>query len=232
MGNVAPAPTEGVEDLGKLAIGQKTVKSARPELEDGLVAFLCLEPRLVCIRRDKACARKELKAVLETGGGSCRVAANAARFSARNSKAGLSLVFLGSLEEVRAHLKNLVVCHVQQTETAACDSRIKTKDKVRPGCVHGCSSVSSTMESSIWVDQTLIDAPHARRAEQTASGVTPPPSRADTAVPPRRLGSLSAFLDTLRLCLRVWRETRATGRPARYTDTICVQLAACGRPGR
>ena len=109
MGNVAPAPAEGVEDLGKLAIGQKTVKSTRPEFEDGLVAFLCLEPRLVCIRRDKACARKELKAVLETGGGSCRVAANAARFSARNSKAGLSLVFLGSLEEVRAHLKNLMV---------------------------------------------------------------------------------------------------------------------------
>ena len=109
MGNVAPAPAEGVEDLGKLAIGQKTVKSTRPELKDGLVAFLCLEPRLVCIRRDKACARKELKAVLETGGGSCRVAANAARFSARNSKAGLSLVFLGSLEEVRAHFKNLMV---------------------------------------------------------------------------------------------------------------------------
>ena len=29
-------------------------------------------------------------------------------------------------------------------------------------------------------------------------------------------GSLSAFLDTLRLCLRVWRETRATGRPVRF----------------
>lgn len=89
------------------------------------------------------------------------------------------------------------------------------------------------MESSIWVDQTLIDAPHARRAEQTASGITPRQAmRTLLRLSPRRLGPLSAFLDTLRRCLRVWREVRAAGRPARYTDTICVQLAACGRPGR
>ena len=82
-----------------------------------------------------------------------------------------------------------------------------------------------------------VEGTFARKADypipQPASGVTPRQAMRTLLCPfPRRLGSLSAFLDTLRRCLRVWREVRAAGRPARYTDTICVQLAACGRPGR
>lgn len=174
VGDVAPAAAEGVENLGKLAVGQQTVKAARPELEDGLIALPGLEPGLVRVFWNESGGHEQLHAVLEARRGPCSVAANASSVSAGDGKAGLGLVLLRGFEEVRAHLKNLVVCHVQQAETAACDSRIKTKDKVRPGYVHGCSSVSSTMESSIWVDQTLIDTPHARRAEQAASGIAPP----------------------------------------------------------
>ena len=138
----------------------------------------------------------------------------------------------GSLEEVRAHLKNLVVCHIQQTETAACDSRIKTKDKIRPGYVHGCSSVSSTMESSIWVDQSLIDAPHARRAEQTASGITPPAKPCGHCCAPplaawahcRRFSTLCASA-----CASGEKCAPPDGPPATLTPYVC-SLPPAGGP--
>ena len=50
--------------------------------------------------------------MLETSGGSRRVATGAPRASADNGKADWWLAFLRGLEEVRTHLEDSVVCHV------------------------------------------------------------------------------------------------------------------------
>lgn len=54
VGDVATPGAKGVEDLGKLAIGEKTIQATRAQLEDGLVSLGALEPVLIGILWNKA----------------------------------------------------------------------------------------------------------------------------------------------------------------------------------
>ena len=47
MWDVAAPSTEGIENLGKLAVCKQAVEAHRSELENGLVTLDCLEPLFV-----------------------------------------------------------------------------------------------------------------------------------------------------------------------------------------
>ena len=77
------------------------------------------------------------KAAGEAALGTKDVSTDAACVAPADGKADLCLVFLRRLEEVRAHLKNLMVGCIDKAKTAASDARIEAKYEVRAYHGHG-----------------------------------------------------------------------------------------------
>ena len=118
MWNVASLAAEGVKNLGKFAVTERTVKANRAQLGNGFISLACLEPGLIDVVGNEACLLEEGEAVAKASGCPAIVSSSAACISTHYGKTHIVFVLLWRLEEMASHLKNEMVVKVDKAEAA------------------------------------------------------------------------------------------------------------------